>query len=150
MPFKIRKILQLVQRERQMCQSLWPLLLSNRYQLKNHQTGNVDLVIPLMSVAPMQYSGGKRKYVLFCVYMEIASLLNVFEKIISEIVLALESEKTDCSGFSWIVSIMVNGFSKCQRSCFIDLGSQRGEQTHLVGILLTAGTSPCIFKPNQE
>lgn len=61
-------------------------------------------------------------------------------------VLALENEKTDCSGFSWIVSIMVNGFSKCQSNCFIDLASQRGEQTHLDGILLTAKTPP----PNQE
>lgn len=65
-------------------------------------------------------------------------------------VLALENEKTDCSGFSWIVSIMVNGFSKCQSNCFIDLPSQRGEQTHLDGILLTAKTPPCIRKPNQE
>lgn len=65
-------------------------------------------------------------------------------------VLALENEKTDCNGFSWIVSIMVNGFSKCQSSCFIDLASQRGEQTHLDGILLTAKTPPCIHKPNQE
>lgn len=65
-------------------------------------------------------------------------------------VLALENEKTDCSGFSWIVSIMVNGFSKCQSSCFIDLASQRGEQTHLDGKLLTAKTAPCIHKLNQE
>lgn len=63
---------------------------------------------------------------------------------------ALENERTDCSGFSWIVSIMVNGFSKCQSSCFIDLASQWGEQTHLDGILLTAKTAQCIHKPNQE
>lgn len=65
-------------------------------------------------------------------------------------VLALENERTDCSGFSWIVSITVNGFSKCQSSCFIDLASQWGEQTHLDGILLTAKTAQCIHKPNQE
>lgn len=49
--------------------------------------------------------------------------------------LLLRMKGSDCSGFSWIVSIMVNGFSKCQSSCFIDLASQRGEQTHLDGIL---------------
>lgn len=64
--------------------------------------------------------------------------------------MALENEKTDCSGFSWIVSIMVNGFSKCQSSCFIDLASQWGEQTHLDVILLTAKAAPHIHKPNQE
>lgn len=45
---------------------------------------------------------------------------------------------------------MVNGFSKCQSSCFIDLASQWGEQTHLAAISPTAKTSPCIYKPNQE
>lgn len=49
--------------------------------------------------------------------------------------LLLRMKGSHCSGFSWIVSIMVNGFSKCQSSCFIDLASQRGEQTHLDGIL---------------
>lgn len=49
--------------------------------------------------------------------------------------LLLRMKGSDCSGFSWIVSIMVNGFSKCQSSCFIDLASQRGVQTHLDGIL---------------
>lgn len=49
--------------------------------------------------------------------------------------LLLRMKGSDCSGFSWIVSIMVNGFSKCQSSCVIDLASQRGEQTHLDGIL---------------
>lgn len=48
------------------------------------------------------------------------------------------------------VSIMVNGFSKCQSNCFIDLVSRSGAQTHLDGILLTAKTPPCFCKPNQE
>lgn len=84
--------------------------------------------------------------------MEIAFPFNVFEKKKNHTwdVLALENERTDCSGFSWIVSITVNGFSKCQSSCFIDLASQWGEQTHLDGILLTAKTAQCIHKPNQE
>lgn len=43
---------------------------------------------------------------------------------------------------------MVNGFSKCQSSCFIDLASQRGEQTHLDGISPTAKTAQRVRKPN--
>lgn len=43
---------------------------------------------------------------------------------------------------------MVNGFSKCQSSCFIDLASQRGEQTHLDGISPTARTAQRVRKPN--
>lgn len=65
-------------------------------------------------------------------------------------VLAPGNEKADCSGFSWIVSIMVNGFSKCQSSCFIDFASESEEQTHLAGILLTAAAQPCIHKANIE
>lgn len=61
---------------------------------------------------------------------------------------ALQNERPDCSGFSWIVSIMVNGFSKCQSSCFIDLASQRGEQTHLDGISPSAKTAQRVRKPN--
>lgn len=45
---------------------------------------------------------------------------------------------------------MVNGFSKCQSSCFIDLASQREEQTNLAGILQTAEMLPCIQKANRE
>lgn len=43
---------------------------------------------------------------------------------------------------------MVNGFSKCQSSCFIDLASQRGEQTHLDGISPTAKTAQRVREPN--
>lgn len=92
------------------------------------------------------------KNIIFFIDMEIASPFNVFEKKKNHMwdALALENEKTNCSGLSWIVSIMVNGFSKCQSSCFIDLASLRAEQTHLDGILLTAKAVPCIHKPNQE
>lgn len=45
---------------------------------------------------------------------------------------------------------MVNGFSKCQSSCFIDLASLREEQTNLAGILQTAEMLPCIQKANRE
>lgn len=63
---------------------------------------------------------------------------------------ALGNEKTDCSGFSWIVSIMVNGFSECQSGCFIDSASQWEEQTHLAGILPTAKTAPRIYQPSGD
>lgn len=110
------------------------------------------LEVPCKPVSGIQYSVGiKGRMSFFCIDMEIASHFNVFEKnIYMRDVLALANEKTDCSGFSWIVSIMVNGFSKCQSSCFIDLASQRGEQTHLDGISLTAKTAPCVHRPNQE
>lgn len=45
---------------------------------------------------------------------------------------------------------MVNGFSKCQSSCFIDSVSQREEQTHLAGILLTAGAAGLGESPPED
>lgn len=70
--------------------------------------------------------------VILTVHMQIASRLNIFEQIISEIALALQSQKT-CSSFSWIASITVNGCSKCQRSHWFWEGSR--ELTNLAQIM---------------